>query len=265
MKVDVEAYQTHWHPEEIEATIPSTPDTQFIFDWWDWHVQRSASPGAPGRVLDVACGNARDITKLSAAGWEAVGLDPSPLQLRDARTSAEEAGRPLRLVCGVAEWLPFRPGVFDSLICKSALDHLVDRDSAMREFARVLQSEGRAVVSVNNYASFSVRVSRIIYRVARFLRPSLRQNHFLWDTPVPQQHTYECTYKNTLGLGAPHFDTLQCYGVSLLWGIPGWSRFLSVLPYKLNRAILHGLNGLARYVPRFADAVVFVWRPKTKP
>ena len=260
--VDVEGYQTHWHPEEICEDIASTPDTSFLFFAWDWMVQRSASAGQPGRLLDVACGNARDITWLSHLGWEGWGIDPSPLQLRDARRSASDAGQRINLVRGVAEWLPFRSGTFDSLICKSALDHFVDRDGAMREFAQVLGPRGRAVVSVNNYRSFSVRFSRTLYRVVRAIWPPARNKRFLWDSPVPFQHTYECTYDNTRTLGEPHFDVIEGYGVSLLWGFPGWGRFLSIFPQGIRHIMLGALNRVARRLPRLADVAVFVWQPK---
>lgn len=262
MKIDVGAYQTHWHPEDICEDIPSTPDSSFIFFMWDRLVGRSASAGRAGRVLDVACGDARDILSLNRSGWEGWGLDPSPLQLRDARKAAEEAGQRIHLVQGVAEWLPFKQGAFDSLICKSALDHFVDRDRAMRGFARVLRSKGRAVVSVNNYRSLGTRSSRVLYRVLRVVWPPARKKHFHWDSPVPFHHMYECTLDNSRELGRPYFDEVDCYGVSLFWGFPGWGRLLSFLPRRVRGLMLRALDTLARRLPRWADIVVLVWQPK---
>jgi len=262
MEIDAKAYQTHWHPEEICHDIAATPDTSFIFRAWDYLVGVSASAGQPGRVLDVACGNARDITSLSDLGWEGWGLDASPLQLRDARKAAEEAGQRINLVRGVAEWLPFKPGVFDSLICKSALDHFVDHDGAMRGFARVLRPKGRAVVSINNYGSLGTRSSRMLYRLLRAVWPPARSKRFLWDSPVPFQHTREFALDNTRALGKPYFSEIDCYGVSLLWGFPGWGRFLSFLPGGIRDLVLRALSKLARRLPRLADVVVLVWQPK---
>jgi SAM-dependent methyltransferase len=262
MKIDVDAYQTHWHPEEICEDIPDTPDSSFIFFAYDRLVRLSASAGQPGRVLDVACGDGRDILYLSELSWEGWGLDSSLLQLQDAKNAADEAGRRINLIRGVAEWLPFKPGVFDSLICKSALDHFVDREGAMRDFARVLRRRGRAVVSVNNYKSLSTRFSRLLYRVLRAVWPPARNKRYMWDSPVPFQHTYECTLDNSRELGEPCFDEVDCYGVSLLWGFPGWGRFLSLLPNGISNIILRAVNRLARRLPRLADVVVFVWQPK---
>ena len=263
MKFDVPAYQTHWHPEEICESFSDTLDTYVLFNRWDSHVRREASGGKAGRVLDVACGDARDISAVNFKDWVRVGLDPSPLQLRDARKSALSAGQPINLVQGVAEWLPFKERAFDSLICKSALDHFVDREGVMGEFSRVLAPTGRAVVSINNYASFSIRVSRQLYRIVRAAWPPARKKLFFWDSPVTfGQHTFEYTYENTRALGAPFFDEAKCFGVSLFWGFPGWGRFLSILPDRISSNILRAVDKLARSLPRLADVDVFVWQPK---
>ncbi|MEX0785059.1 MAG: methyltransferase domain-containing protein, partial [Dehalococcoidia bacterium] len=160
---DLEAYQTHWHPDEISEEVPGGPDSFFAFYAWDRLVRISAGEGRPGRVIDVACGDARDIRAMAAAGWDGIGYDSSSLQLLDAKRMAEEEGQHIHLVRGVAEFMPFKPGVFNSLICKSALDHFVDRHAGMREFSRVLDGEGRAVVSANNYGGATVRASRLLY------------------------------------------------------------------------------------------------------
>jgi len=261
---DLEAYQTHWHPEEISEEVPGTPDTFFAFYAWDRLVRLSASAGPPGRVLDVACGDARDIRAMAESGWVGVGFDSSSLQLLDAKRAAQEAGQRIHLVRGVAEFLPFKPGTFNSLICKSALDHFVKRDGAMREFQRILDPQGRAVVSANNYGGATVRASRLLYRIVRLVWPPARKAHFLWDSPVPLQHTYECTFDNTRALGAPCFDEIERYGVSLLWGFPGWSRFISLVPQGVRHLILRALNRVAGRIPRHADVMVFVWRPKSE-
>ena len=261
-KFDVTPYQTHWHPEEICGTFPATPDTYFLFGRWDALVRRSAADWRVwGRVLDVACGNARDIAALNERGWEGWGLDPSPLQLRDAKEAAERSGRRINLIQGVSEWLPFKQGMFDAVICKSALDHFVDLEGGMSEFVRVLKPDGRAVVSVDNYRSLSTRFSRFLYRILRLAWPPARRKHLFWDSPVPRQHMYECTFQNTRDLGRPYFVELESYGVSLLWGFPGWGRFLSLSPARISSIILRSLNQVARRVPRLADVVVFVWQP----
>ena len=164
----------------------------------------------------------------------------------------------------MAEFIPFRPGTFESLICKSAMDHFVDLDRAFREFARVVRPKGRAVVSANNYGGLTTRVSRLLYRVVRTVWPPARRKQFFWDSPVPLQHTFECTYDNVGALGKPYFAKVEGYGVSLLWGFPGWGKAISFVPEPLRLLILRALNKLARPVPRWADAFVYVWQPNVE-
>jgi len=263
MKDTLSKYQTHWHYDELDESLPETADSSYFFRVWDWRVQVSASAGTPGRVVDVACGNARDITWLSHEDWEAWGVDSSMQQLVDAREAAAKAGQRIHLVRAVAEFLPFKPGTFDSLICKSALDHFVDLDGAMKDFARVLQPNGRAVISANNYGGFTTRFSRFLYKIVRAVWPSARRKQFLWDSPVPYQHTFECTFDNIGAIGRPYFREIDRYGVSMLWGFPGWGRVISLVPGPARELLLRGLNKIAAMAPRWADVFVYVWQPKT--
>ncbi|MBC7291549.1 MAG: class I SAM-dependent methyltransferase [Actinotalea sp.] len=49
---------------------------------------------APGRALDLGCGEGGDVVWLAQRGWVATGLDISPTAVRRARESAAAAGLP---------------------------------------------------------------------------------------------------------------------------------------------------------------------------
>ncbi len=68
---------------------------------------------APGRVLDVGCGEGADAIWLARRGWDVTGLEVSGVALRRAATHASEAGVTIDWVrAGLAEaGLP--PGSFD--------------------------------------------------------------------------------------------------------------------------------------------------------
>jgi ubiquinone/menaquinone biosynthesis C-methylase UbiE len=55
---------------------------------------------APGKALDVACGEGRNAIWLASRGWEAVGVDFSGKGLERAASLAQMAG-----VAGRAEWV----------------------------------------------------------------------------------------------------------------------------------------------------------------
>lgn len=70
----------------------------------------------PGRVLDVACGEGRNAIWLAARGWQATGLDFSPVALEKGRRVA--AGRDVDVTwveADLADWAP-AAGAFDLVI-----------------------------------------------------------------------------------------------------------------------------------------------------
>jgi SAM-dependent methyltransferase len=95
------------------------------------------------RVLDVGCGTGRLAAELAGRGARVWGVDPSAEMLAVARS---RAGRNVGLKQGAAEQLPFRDGWFERAVLRMVV-HLVDRERALPELARVLGAGGRAVVA----------------------------------------------------------------------------------------------------------------------
>ncbi|WP_331232872.1 class I SAM-dependent methyltransferase [Natronorarus salvus] len=114
---------------------------------------RDRGSEAPGsRALDLGCGNGRHAELLCEHGFEVTGIDVSEGLLGEAK----ERGRERGFASGV-EWvqadaaaLPIRSGVVDLGLYVATLHHLAPRDvrvASLSELARVLGSEGRALVS----------------------------------------------------------------------------------------------------------------------
>ncbi len=62
---------------------------------------------APGRALDLACGEGRNALWLAARGWRVTGVDFSPVGLSKARRLASDRGLELSWVeADVVEWQP---------------------------------------------------------------------------------------------------------------------------------------------------------------
>ena len=51
-------------------------------------------------------------------------------------------------------------------------------------------------------------------------------------------------------------------GVSMAWGLPGWTRSVDRLPTRLAQATLGTLDRLARLLPGLSDVVVLAGRPR---
>jgi ubiquinone/menaquinone biosynthesis C-methylase UbiE len=99
--------------------------------WRRWLVA-----GARGLTLDLGCGTGRNLPLF--AGARAIGLDPSPGSLLRARQRA----RGVLLVRAAAEALPFRDGVFDTVVSGLVLCSVSDPVRALAEARRVLRPDG---------------------------------------------------------------------------------------------------------------------------
>jgi ubiquinone/menaquinone biosynthesis C-methylase UbiE len=100
--------------------------------WRRWLVE-----GAAGRTLDVGCGTGRNLP-LYGPSARVVALDPSLGALRRARRRAP--GVPL--VQGDAQALPFRAGVFDTVVSGLVFCSVPDPAQGLAEVRRVLRPGG---------------------------------------------------------------------------------------------------------------------------
>ena len=68
---------------------------------------------APGRALDVGCGEGADAIWLARAGWQVTGLDVSEVALARAADAARDAGATVRWVCADIAAMPPGSGAYD--------------------------------------------------------------------------------------------------------------------------------------------------------
>ena len=111
-------------------------------NWWELVDVLMAEGDLRGRrVLDVGCGTGRLALALAERGAKVWGVDSSEEMLAQARTIA---GRRVGLKLGRAEALPFKDGWFERVVLRLVV-HLVDRERAFGEVARVVAPGGRVV------------------------------------------------------------------------------------------------------------------------
>jgi ubiquinone/menaquinone biosynthesis C-methylase UbiE len=85
----------------------------------------------------------------SWSAWPPVGLDLSPGMLTRAARRQARRGFAAPLVCGDAQHLPFRDGVFASVVSTFAINAVPNFDNALLEMLRVLRAGGSlAFISV---------------------------------------------------------------------------------------------------------------------
>ena len=252
---------------DMSDVIPTNlaRDSEFLFARMTDLTLASTAAGPGLQVLDVGSGVGQDSVALARQGARVVGAEPSArmaamAKLFQAGAIADARQAPV-WVRGWADALPFADASFDAAFCKGALDHFDAPETAIAEMARVTRPGGRVVLAIANFDSLACRVTRAIDRIREdwLGRPPLRPRRG-YDTPSDHFTRYELPLMREQAGRA--LDLERVIGISLGWGMPGWTRLLGRLPSPLANALLRVADALARRLPSLADVVVLVGRPR---
>lgn len=100
-----------------------------------------ASPPG-GRILDIGCGSSRIVQTIPGV----VGTDLAMRKLRWLRATGRY------LFQGDMNRLPFRDGVFDTVICSEVIEHIPKEDVRLDEIIRVISPGGLLVLGTPDYS-----------------------------------------------------------------------------------------------------------------
>ncbi len=101
----------------------------------------------PGKILDIGCGNARNLKPFLEKGFECTGIDSSKELIKLAKNTKKA-----KFLYANAVKLPFPDASFDYVICLAVLHHLKPKnhEKALSEIKRVLKPGGKAAIAVWN-------------------------------------------------------------------------------------------------------------------
>jgi SAM-dependent methyltransferase len=114
--------------QEHEHSVPGSDATAKAAEWDARYSERDAPKWsgrpngrlraevtglAPGRVLDVGCGEGADAIWLAQSGWTVTAIDISEVALGRARQAAEQLGAEVDWICGDALQTPIPTSSFD--------------------------------------------------------------------------------------------------------------------------------------------------------
>ncbi|KUO40787.1 MAG: hypothetical protein AVW06_02010 [Hadesarchaea archaeon DG-33-1] len=96
-----------------------------------------------GRILDLGCGTGMLLASLEKRARFVAGVDMSAEMLGAAKKRATKAA----IVLADADHLPFADGSFDAVVSVTLLQNMPDPERTMRELARVLRPNGKAIIT----------------------------------------------------------------------------------------------------------------------
>jgi SAM-dependent methyltransferase len=123
-------------------------------------------------VLDVGTGTGANLRMLHDVGVQRVtGLDCDELSIRFCRSKGL-GNVELGDICA----MPFADGRFDFVIATDVIEHVDDDVAALREVARVLNDNGKALIAVPAFSSLWGLQDVVAHHKRRYrLRPLLRK------------------------------------------------------------------------------------------
>ncbi len=167
------------------------------------------------RALELGCGTGVFTEKLADEGVNLVAIDISTALIQKARNKLQ--GKGVLFVVADIERLPFRPGVFDSVVGVSVLHHL-SLDIACREIHTVLKKKGRFACSEPNMVNPQICLQKNI--------PYLKRK--LGDSPDETAYT---RWQVRNALAANGFKNCRIFLFDFLHPLirPGWISFMERL------------------------------------
>lgn len=248
MKIDLEWDDGHVLPPKVY------PDVAFLFQRVNEVAVGKVEVNSGQLVLDIGCGRAIDAIQLAERGGRCLGLEPSRKMINHAKKCIADNGGGVSLIQGVGEYLPFKASSLDKVMCKGALDHFPYPAKAIEEMARVLKPQGKVIIAIANFESVGFRLGRWLFTLEKILLRGKTNRKNVWQ--IPADHTYKFDYTFLRHLVRPHLKMEQSIGISLLFGLPGWSSLLDKLPQGVSLVILRALSRLAYHCPSLSDVII---------
>ncbi|MEM4152801.1 MAG: class I SAM-dependent methyltransferase [Candidatus Pacearchaeota archaeon] len=120
-----------------------------------------------GKILEIGCGNCRNLKTFALRGFDCYGIDFSKEILKYAKEYCKKYGFKVKLKKARAEKLPFKRNLFDYILFIATLHHLKPQaqEKAVKEMYRVLKPKGIALVAVWNKKVSKAQEKYISWRV----------------------------------------------------------------------------------------------------
>lgn len=126
-------------------------------------VERILRDGAPGRLLDVPAGEGALALRLRRLGYDVACCDLYPEIFKLDGVEIRTGNLDSRL--------PYDDASFDNIICVEGLEHIQNPTNAISEFARLITTGGRLIVSVPNIMNIEERLKWLMNGYTSHFKP----------------------------------------------------------------------------------------------
>lgn len=120
---------------------------RWIYQWRTRTCMPISAARGPGRMLDIGCGNGWVCEMMKKHGWDAVGIEPSPV------ACAESAARGVEVHEGTINTVELPEESFDAVLFYHSLEHTVDPRHDLRRARGLLKTGGQILIAVPNFGS----------------------------------------------------------------------------------------------------------------
>lgn len=153
-------------------------------------VVNKAGPIATEPILEIGCGTGFQSLLLSECGDWLVSTDlpnfstaTHTVGIRDAKEMALRlnTSKVKHLGCSILN-LPFKDGAFGCVFSSGVLEHIYDKNAALKEMKRVLKNNGSIICSVPTYMQTIFQFPALYFYMARRGYDTIRNRLFKKDT-----------------------------------------------------------------------------------
>jgi SAM-dependent methyltransferase len=189
----------------------------------------------PGTLVDVGCGMGALLAQARQLGWQAIGFDPSPSAVAEARAQGLDARESAWPPCE----LPNES--VDAVVFLNVLDHLPSPFGALEEARRVLRPHGCVYIRLPN-VPLHVLSSRVLSLIG--LEDVTIMHLYGFGRRALRHHLTRLGFDNVVIRAAPpsRQDAYQRAGSSR-WGSRSWLKSLDRAVYRVSAVT--GLDRLA--------------------
>lgn len=116
------------------------------------HLKEYAETWKPCRILDIGCGNCRNLIPFEYNDFDCYGIDFSEEMLKCAMEYGKKHALKIKIKQAYATKLPFPEKYFEYVLSISMFHNLDEQErvKALEEIKRVLKPRGKAVIAVWN-------------------------------------------------------------------------------------------------------------------